>query len=155
MIIQNKVSDQVVDNFLYILEIYKQMREDLNQAVEDRTCSINAYQTPNILYFNVFRDAAQLLLPYIPYDFKLELFHIHLINYYNGGYQKAHDHKKTEDFSFILYLSDSNDGHTFFDKNIKIKPERGKIIFFESDILHWAEANSGDKKLAVGALKKV
>ena len=131
------------------------MREDLNQAVEDKTCSMNAYQTPNILYFNVFRDAAQLLLPYIPYNLKLELFHIHLINYYNGGYQKAHDHKKTEDFSFILYLSDSNDGHTCFDKNIKIKPEKGKIIFFESDILHWAEANSGDKKLAVGALKKV
>ena len=157
MIIQNKVSNQVVDNFLFILEVYKQIRPDFNQATGKENCSENAYQTPNILDFNVFRDAAQLLIPYIPYDLKLELFHIHLISYYNQGHQRAHDHIATEDFSFILYLSDSQDGHTcFFKENtIKIKPERGKIIFFPSNIWHWAEANSGDKNLAVGALKKV
>lgn len=157
MIIQNKVADQVVDNFLYILEIYKNMRPDLNQAVEGKTCSNNAYQTPNILEYEVFRDAAELILPYIPYDFNLNLFHIHLISYFNSGHQNPHDHQLTEDLSFILYLSDSKDGHTcFFKENtIKIKPEKGKILFFPSDIWHWGEANSGDKKIAVGALKRI
>jgi len=55
-----------------------------------------------------------------------------------------------------LYLQNSEDGHTCFQINdniIKIKPEKNKLIFFPSNIWHWGEASSGNKKLAVGALK--
>lgn len=151
------MSDKLVNDFLFVLEIYQQMKPELNQALNDSICSENAYQTPNILEFDLFQKVSLPLLEYIPYDMNLDLFHIHLIEYFNGGLQRGHDHKKTEDFSFILYLNDSDDGHScFLKKNtIKIKPTKGKIIFFQSDIWHWGEHTSGNKKVAVGALKKI
>ena len=66
--------------------------------------------------------------------------------------------KNTEDYSFVLYLQDSENGHTCFEidnKIVKVKPEKGKLVFFPSDIWHWGEKSSGKKKIAVGALKCV
>ena len=74
-----------------------------------------------------------------------------------NGYQTSniveHDHKKTEKYSFILYLNNS-DGDTVFKEpvNKKITPKLGKLIFFDSDISHRAEISNEGKQVLVGAI---
>ena len=93
----------------------------------------------------------------IPYkDFYNRVFHIHYINYFEGGHQETHNHSKTERFSFILYLNDS-DGETVFEEPIfkKIKPTKGLLVLFKADFLHCAEKSFNNKKILVGAIDRI
>ena len=155
-IIHKQLKEKHTDKFLKLLEYYKKELPDYDQTKIKKVHTINGFHTGNILQFEKFKKYGELIKPHIPYNQKLNLFHIHLLHFYDKGYEGAHDHQNTEDFSFILYLQNSEDGHTCFQINdniIKIKPEKNKLIFFPSNIWHWGEASSGNKKLAVGALK--
>lgn len=157
-IIEKKLSPKSVDKFLETLEYFKKYRPDLNVATTGEVCSVNAYHSGNIFNFKTCLELKKEVEHLIPYKEKTDLFHIHLLHFFDKGYEKPHDHKKTEDYSFVAYLEDSEDGNTCFqmkDEVVKIKPEKGKIVFFPSDIWHWGEPSSGNKKLAVGALKIV
>lgn len=123
------------------------------------TCTRNGFQTPNLFDYKLIEEKKiNSLSQEIMKIFGKErsyLFHIHLIEYEKGGYQKAHDHKQTEDYSFILYLNDS-DGNTVFDTiGVETVPEKGKIIFFSSDLWHWAKPSKRNKKIVVGAIKTI
>jgi len=142
-----QISDEIVNNLLATLEVFKEK----NISVSD-TCTKKGFQTSNILDYEVPKELSKLIMKEIDKD--LNLFHIHLIEYHNQGEQLPHDHKETEDYSFILYLNDS-DGNTVF-KNIgEISPKKGKLVFFKSDIWHFGRPSSQQKKIAVGALKSV
>ena len=126
-----------------------------SNTFEDRskkTYTYHGFQTPNIL--NLFDE--NLLKKILPIkNYYKEVFHIHYIYYLSGGYQDEHHHEKTEKYSFILYLNNS-DGKTFFKKpiNKKITPKKGKLIFFNSSIPHGGEKSFKGKKVLVGAVKK-
>ena len=126
-----------------------------SNTFEDRskkTYTYHGFQTPNIL--NLFDE--NLLKKILPIkNYYKEVFHIHYIYYLSGGYQDEHHHEKTEKYSFILYLNNS-DGKTFFKKpvNKKITPREGKLIFFNSSIPHGGEKSFKGKKVLVGAVKK-
>ena len=157
-IIHKQLKEKDTDKFLKLLEYYKEKLSDYDQTKNNNVSSVNAFHSGNILQFKKFKKYAKLIEPHIPYFQKLNLFHIHLLHFYNNGFEKPHDHKKTEDFSFIAYLQNSDDGYTCLKINnniIKIKPEKGKLIFFPSNIWHWGEPSSGNKKIAVGALKLI
>ena len=153
------VNSDIVKELLDTLNFFEDMMPEINTAVSPNVCSENAYHTGNILSHDNCTHFKNKLKKYIKHQGKnLDLFHIHLIHFYDLGYERAHDHKKTEDYSFVLYLQDSEDGHTCFEidnKVVKVKPEKGKLVFFPSDIWHWGEQSSGKKKIAVGALKCV
>jgi hypothetical protein len=140
-IIHKQLKEKDIDKFLKLLEYYKKELSDYDQTKYKKVCAVNGFHTGNIFQFEKFKKYAKLIEPHIPYTQKLNLFHIHLIHFYNKGYEGAHDHQNTEDFFKI-----NND-------IIKIKPEKGKLIFFPSNIWHWGEPSSGNKKIAVGALK--
>ena len=117
-----------------------------------KTCTQYGYQTPNII--NLFDE--NLLKKILPIkNYYKEIFHIHYIEYLSGGYQDEHHHEKTEKYSFILYLNDS-DGETFFKDpiNKKITPKKGKLIFFNSNIFHGGEKSFKGKRVLVGAVNK-
>ena len=155
--VEDKIADTTVNKFLQTLEMFKDLRQDLNASLDPNSCCVNGYHTGNILNFKSTHEVVNEILHKIPYE-NCILHHVHLMHFYKSGYEKAHDHKATEDFSFILYLSNSEDGNTCFqlgEDTHKVKPEKGKIIFFDSHILHWGEPSSGNKKLAVGALSKI
>ena len=86
-------------------------------------------------------------------NIETEIFWLHYIKYNKGGYQKQHNHPD-EKYSFILYLNNA-DGDTVFKEpmNIKITPEKGKVIIFDAKILHYAEPSFKEKKVLVGAIK--
>tara|TARA_R100000664_G_scaffold33441_1_gene50564 strand:+ start:1955 stop:2407 length:453 start_codon:yes stop_codon:yes gene_type:complete len=117
------------------------------------TCTKNGYQTGNII--DIFpKDLLKEMLP--DDDFHERCFHIHYIEYLNGGYQKRHNHENTERYSFIIYLNDS-DGFTYFEEPIdeKITPERGRVLIFRSDVNHGAETSFKNKRVLVGAMDKL
>ena len=142
-----KISDELVNDFLTTLDILK----DNNYRTDAKTWTINGFQTDNILNLKTTHELAKNLLKEIKKD--LDLFWIHLIEYNQAGAQTAHDHSKTEDYSFILYLNDS-DGNTVFENLGEITPQKGKLVFFNSDITHFGKPSMKGKKIAVGALKK-
>tara|TARA_R100001510_G_C7526378_1_gene119710 strand:- start:149 stop:616 length:468 start_codon:yes stop_codon:yes gene_type:complete len=140
------IPTELVEKFLITLQNMKQQ----NISVECNTCTKNGFQTPNILLYERPKKLSELLMKEIRKN--LNLFHMHLIEYDKNGEQLPHDHKKTEDYSFILYLNDS-DGNTVFENIGEIEPKKGKLVFFESHLLHYARPSVRNKKVAVGALK--
>jgi hypothetical protein len=141
------ISNKVVDELLITLDLFKQSKISVSN-----TCTKNGFQTDNILKYETPREIAQLIMKEIGKD--LNLFHMHLIEYYNQGEQLPHNHKNTEDYSFVLYLNDS-DGNTVFDNIGEISPKKGKLIFFKSNLMHSGKPSFQGKKIAVGALKSV
>jgi len=149
---ETHVSDAVVDVLLQLLDGLKET--GLN--VEHETASINAFQSRNLTTFPLLKPLLQQIIENVPNSNLLSYRWFHLIDYDKDGYQNPHDHSMTENYSYILYLTDCKEGgETIFkinDEIIKIKPEKNKLIFFPSDILHWGSEVLDNKKVAVGAL---
>ena len=119
------------------------------------TCTVNGFQTENLCYEPYIQKDLEKLLEYIPNkDLKYKWFH--MINYKNHGYQSVHNHSKTEDYSYILYLTDCNEGgETLFTngkESVAVKPEKNKLVFFPANLWHKGNATIDNKKVAVGAL---
>ena len=149
MIEEYKIDHSLVDELIKSLDLFKSVQF----AAPDETATRNGFQTGNILKFDSSRALISEILKDVIKDKKVECFHVHLIEYFKGGYQEEHDHANTEDYSFILYLNDS-DGNTVFKDGLSIKPEKGKLVYFKSDLIHWGEESNLSKKIAVGALKE-
>ena len=114
------VEDEIVDDFLTTLDLLKE--KDLKV---ENTYTVNGFQSVNILALESTKELSSRLLKYI--DKKLQLFHIHLIDYDEDGQQDSHDHKETEDYSFILYLNDS-DGNTVFEDVCEVSPKKTRFF---------------------------
>ena len=81
--------------------------------------------------------------------------YLHLIHYNTGGWQEGHTHNSLEDYSFILYLNNSDGDTVIYEgKNtVRITPEYGKIVFFSSNYFHESSVCFNEKKVAVGSLR--
>ena len=81
--------------------------------------------------------------------------YLHLIHYNTGGWQEGHTHNSLEDYSFILYLNNSDGDTVIYEgKNtVRITPECGKIVFFSSNYFHESSVCFNEKKVAVGSLR--
>lgn len=141
-----------------LLDLLSSLKETYSD-VSNKTCTQNGFQTPNVVNEvpkDIRKEIVNLCKKYVE-DLEGEcghiiLDHIHFIDYDYGGCQSPHDHKKTEHYSCILYMNES-DGQTCFDTDdgvVAITPEESKIVFFKSDILHWAEKSFKNKKVLVG-----
>lgn len=118
--------------------------------VSNTTCTENGFQSDNILH--LFSEKILKKIVFINNLHKL-IFHIHYIKYNEGGYQKEHIHENDE-YSFILYLNDS-DGNTVLGNpvNKKFSPKKGKIIIFSGKTVHYCEPSFKRKTVLVGAIK--
>jgi hypothetical protein len=146
MIIKN-IQSEVLS---YCIDLFEFLKKQ-NIKAKHLTATVNGFQTDNVV--NFFTDEIKFKI-LNNYNLLRIIKHVHFIEYFNGGFQKEHNHKKTEKDSFILYLNDS-DGETVFKFNSEetgIKPEKGKIIFFDSEIFHYALPSFLNKKIMVGAL---
>lgn len=88
----------------------------------------------------------------LSYDFMIN--YMHMIQYENGS-QKLHHHAGLEDYSFIVYLNNSDAGTKFYYKDsfLVVKSERGKLVAFDATVWHEAEKCTGTRKVLVGAVK--
>ena len=146
MFVEKNISNDVIK------EINLLITSNPFEETKKPSCTHRGFQTSNII--KLFNES--LLKKMVPIkNYYKEVFHIHYIYYLSGGYQEEHNHEKTEKYSFILYLNDS-DGNTFFKEpiNKKISPKEGKLIFFNSNIPHGGEKSFKGKKILVGAVKK-
>ena len=120
------------------------------------TATVGGTQTDNLCRDADFQDVIKEILQYLPEsDYFYRWFHF--IDYEKHGWQKGHDHKRTETATYILYLSTcENGGKTFFKMDngevISVKPEKNKLVIFPAHIYHWAEETIDKKIVAVGAL---
>ena len=150
MFLEVKILDSVIDKINLILKNKNIKYEQLNH--KDGS-TVNGFQTKNIIEFFDEKLLKEILFFN---DFDKKTFWIHYIEYLKNGYQKKHNHKDSEKYSFILYLNDS-DGSTVFEEPIKksVKPTKGKLVLFSSDIIHYAEKSLNNKKILVGGIDKV
>tara|TARA_R100000149_G_C5750524_1_gene60204 strand:- start:59 stop:502 length:444 start_codon:yes stop_codon:yes gene_type:complete len=147
MFFQTKILDNTLE------KISKNINKNLI-FTNNKTYTVNGRQTINIFSY-IPENIINEILFFNNFDKKL--FHLHFINYEKGGYQEPHNHVNTEKYSFILYLNDS-DGDTIFlinNKKIAVKPQKGKLVVFSSDIMHYALKSFKNKKILVGAIDKI
>tara|TARA_Y100001951_G_C11144743_1_gene185680 strand:- start:131 stop:580 length:450 start_codon:yes stop_codon:yes gene_type:complete len=134
-------------------KIYSTIYKYKGVDVSKETCTENGFQTSNMLdLFN--QNLLKKILPIKEiYD---GIFHMHYIKYSQGGFQKEHNHAKTEQYSCIIYLNNADDGCTVLKDpvNKKIIPQKGKVIVFDAKISHFAEKSFGGKEIIVGAINK-
>ena len=142
--LEYEVDKKIVDQVLKII------RDNKIKSCPVVTATQNGYQSDNIV--KLFDNA--ILKKIIPINQLHEkIIHLHYIQYGKGGYQEEHLHKP-DDYSFILYLNNS-DGDTVIKHpiNKKFTPQKGKIVVFNGKILHYAEPSFKGKKVLVGAIK--
>jgi len=135
-----------------ITKIISILRKNTFEDVSNIHCTENGFQTKNIV--NLFDKS--LLKKILPIDdLYKKIFWIHYIKYNQNGYQKEHNHQTTEKYSFILYLNNA-DGDTVFKEpiNKRITPELGKLVFFNSSLMHRGEMSNRNKEVLVGAVDK-
>jgi hypothetical protein len=136
----------------FLIELLNKENKENNKTTEI-VDTVKGFQTKNIIKKIPIEFKKDILQNLFNID---DFFHLHLIKYEKGGFQKKHNHITSENFSFILYLNNS-DGFTnfyFFDRQIKELPIENKIIFFKSEMEHEAEICNNNKKVAVGAIGK-
>tara|TARA_R110000796_G_scaffold65155_2_gene150599 strand:- start:20 stop:484 length:465 start_codon:yes stop_codon:yes gene_type:complete len=141
-----KVLDTTVSDIMKVIE------ENNLKKVLENTCTVKGFQSDNLLHL----FSKKMLQEILPVSNLVEkIFHIHFIEYEKGGKQKEHNHKNTEEYSFILYLNNS-DGCTVFKEpiNKKISPKKGLLVIFSSDINHYALESFKNKKVLVGAIQQ-
>jgi hypothetical protein len=147
--------------FYYETKIYNNIIDKINNIIDNnliknrietnKHSTHNGFQTHNII--DLFSE--NLLKEIVPVNnLYKDIFHIHYISYNKGGFQKLHNHIRTEKLSFILYLNDS-DGNTVFSDILKEAiPSKGKLIVFSSNLMHYSKPSYKNKKIIVGAISK-
>tara|TARA_A100001391_G_scaffold106581_1_gene71488 strand:+ start:204 stop:647 length:444 start_codon:yes stop_codon:yes gene_type:complete len=138
------IKSEIVDKIVETVNKYKFNFEDVSHD----TNTEKGFQSPNIL--NIFDNnlIKEMLDNQCLYQ---DIFHVHYIEYFDGGFQAIHNHFKSEEYSFILYLNDAV-GDTVF-SHTAITPKKGLLVIFDSRLDHSGK-ESINKKILVGAIKK-
>ena len=151
--------DIIIDTFRRVSKNPKNLIHD------DNTCTRNGIQTENIFQLNDFKPILSILQDIRRYiskavDSPLDYYWAHMIEYQDNGWQRLHHHAPREDVSFILYLTDNDDGQTFFkidndglEYQIHVYPKKGKLVFFDAKYDHGAKLTTGNKMVLVGGLR--
>jgi hypothetical protein len=153
---ETKVEEDIVCELERILALEK----NSGNGFYSGTCTENGFQT-NALHDNEsYKSVLNALLFYVPDGHNFYYRWFHLIDYNKQGKQLKHNHARTEDCSFIVYLDTcEKGGETVFEVPSEplfvSKSIRGKLIFFPSHLNHWGEEVMDRKKVAVGALKLI
>jgi len=160
-----KVTNLILD---YINNLKLTKEDILNEKRLNETTSRNVlFQTGNVIYkfdqnfINSLKR--ECVLPfwesfqraYVVDD--LDIDYIHLIKYSKGGKQLPHEHFAKEDYSFIIYLDNDENGGTLFytwEGTFTIPSERGRIIIFPSNMVH-ESLPATNKRVLVGALREI
>jgi hypothetical protein len=162
-IVQGQVTEDIIEYFdQFLTEYPSKSFIDISPI-----CTEKGEQTPNVItqvdpnIVSKIKDtylfpAVDYIKPwYILED--IEVDSIHLINYLSEGRQLIHNHEDWEDYSWIIYLKDS-DGDTIFytyPETVRIKPERGKIVIWKSYIDHEGLESLENKRIVVGSIKEI
>jgi hypothetical protein len=153
-------SVQIQDRLVLELEKILELEKNNGNGFYSGSCTVNGFQTYTVHENKNYEPVLNDLLSYLPQRNSFYYRWFHLIDYDKFGRQEKHNHVKTEDYSFIVYLTTCNEGgKTFFEvPNEPIfasAPVRGKLLFFPSYLDHWGEEVVDHKKIAVGALKLI
>jgi len=138
------IKSEVVDKITETVNKHKFNFEDVSYGTDTE----KGFQSSNIL--NIFDNnlIKEMLDNQCLYQ---DIFYVHYIEYFNGGFQTIHNHFNSEEYSFILYLNDAV-GDTVF-SHTTITPKKGLLVIFDSRLDHSGK-ESINKKILVGAIKK-
>jgi hypothetical protein len=151
---------QIEDRLVLELEKILESEKNNGNGFWSGSCTVNGFQTNTVHEDQNYKVVLDALLSYLPDGNNLYYRWFHLIDYDKFGKQEKHNHKKTEDYSFIVYLDTcEKGGETVFEVPSEFlfvsKSVRGKLLFFPSHLDHWGEEVMIRKKVAVGALKLI
>ena len=154
MLKEYTIDSDIVQQLIDLLAVLKDQNEIVNHEVD----SVNAFQTNNLCYDNRANELIYKILRGIGLDEKYYYSWFHMIDYDTHGHQRPHNHQRSEDMSYILYLTDcEKGGETVFVLNgqeTKVFPVKGKLVLFDSILWHYANPTVEKKKVAVGALRE-
>ncbi len=149
-----------------VIDTFRKALKNPKNFEDDVSCTRNGIQTKNIFILNDFKPILQLLQDIRnslteSVGRKMEYYWAHMIEYEEGGWQAMHHHAPQEDISFILYLTNNDDGQTYFkidhgdglDYEVHTFPKKGKLVFFDANYDHGAKVTKTNKMILVGGLR--
>jgi hypothetical protein len=151
------VTDDVVSDLLKKFSDVKGL--DPSGVSPEKCSTVNGWHSSyNLLDHNGFQEIAENIVSLFPNGNEIfKCSFLQFVEYYDGGWCKEHDHSRTEDYSFIVYLNTTTSGGKtiFFADGVVVahRPIKGKVVFFPSRFKHLAEPNVGNKIVFVGALQ--
>jgi len=159
MIDQFRIRPQIVMYMKSLLRLCLSTPELLKDEKQS-SLSDNCFATLNLLefphsyiFYNYIGELKQKVEEILNLT-DLEYFYLHLVDYTNGGCMREHSHDHNEDYSFILYLNDCDDGATVLSlgEPYYVLPSEGNVLVFSSSIPH-SSNYSKSKQVLVGGLK--
>lgn len=137
----------------------------------NKTCfKSNGYQSGNLINLHDIDllEISMLIRFHLARNFKIlqeeiEVIFLHFLDYNTHGRMEEHNHSENEDFTFLLYLNDCDDGDTVFYLNhtndnarmrskIKVKPRKGRLVVFNSSVPHFGSFTKSNKMIFAGGL---
>ena len=76
-----------------------------------------------------------------------------MLDYKKGGHISLHNHAHAEDYCYLLYLNDCDDGATYFineGKEYEILPEKNKLLVYPSHVFHGGRRTTSKKVIVSG-----
>ena len=149
-----------------VIDTFRNAVKNPNNILKEYSCTRKGIQTKNIFILNDFKPILKLLqeirnILTQSIGQRMEYYWAHMIEYEEGGSQTEHHHAPKEDVSFILYLTDNDDGQTYFkintddglDYELHTFPKKGKLVYFDAVYDHGAKVTKTNKMVLVGGLR--
>jgi len=81
--------------------------------------------------------------------------HLHILEFPNNGILDYHHHNNFEYYSYVIYMDDIGGTEFLFDnKTFLVPSEKGKIVWFPSEIMHRAVTYGLPRIVAAGGIIK-
>ena len=149
-----------------VIDTFRNAVKNPNNILKEYSRTRKGIQTKNIFILNDFKPILKLLqdirnILTQSIGQRMEYYWAHMIEYEEGGWQAEHHHAPKEDVSFILYLTDNDDGQTYFkintddglDYELHTFPKKGKLVYFDAVYDHGAKVTKTNKMVLVGGLR--
>ena len=168
-----EVNSKITDFLNRKFEQYKKSFPPSDRYYPKNCFKGDGFQTGNILewqddeYQHFLKNECSELIADIfevDYDYKVDFFFHHMLEYDEGTSMTLHTHDHNEDFVIFIYLNDCNDGQTVFYLNDKkdefkerttvvVKPTKNMGVVFHAGIAHEGLPTYEHKKVFVCGIR--
>lgn len=137
----------------YLLWCFHSLTEDNDIINPQEDYNINAIKTVDLIEDEDIFDTTNEICNFVEEKINFDSFRYIL---YREEGRELSNSKRDNSYKFVLFLNDCETGDLVISKNddvIRIKPTKGKLIFFPSKYSSHSLKNQSNKYIATGYLK--
>jgi hypothetical protein len=142
------VSNHLIDKLYQI----KSNLTNYDYETPDQVITKNCYLSKNQITKLDWESKKEIAGPNFHYG---SVHHLHILEFPKNGILDYHHHHNFEYYSYVIYMDDIGGTEFLFDDTTFLVPsEKGKIVWFPSEIMHRAITNGLPRIVAAGGIIK-